>query len=258
LQADDENFEENQTILKLDSSIKHTFKFNVEVDPEKVKDIDEVEVNQYSLFLFSQRIIVAILKSHAYCPIELREFLKIVKEEVDAALPEQSRKSVGSFLFLRFFCSAITVPDSYGLIKLPPSQSARRNLVLVAKLLQNLANEVKFGNKEPWMTKFNDFIETNIPKLGIFYDKITKIPKNSTLRTDIPEITSVVRMNSLATLYNQLFLRKKQILGALPQGQDMAEVRKVVEEIIKENGEALIKNRTKKPESAIKKQTQEL
>jgi len=240
--SDTDSYEESSTILKLDSSVKHTFKFNVEVDPERIKDIDEVEVNQYSLFLFSQRIVVAILKSTSYCPIELRKFLKIIKDEVEAKLPGKSQKAMGSFLFLRFFCSAITVPDSYGLIKTRPSSAARRNLVLVAKLLQNLANEVRFGNKELFMSKFNDFIDTNIPKLADFYHRLTIIPTNIKPRTDIPEISFVTRVNSLASIYNQLFLHKDQIINTLVPADDlyMADLRKAIQDIIKANGDTII------------------
>jgi GTPase-activator protein for Ras-like GTPase len=51
---------------------------------------------------------------------------------------------VGGFLFLRFICPAVVTPHRYGLTKSAPSPKAGRTLVLISKLLQNLANGVEF------------------------------------------------------------------------------------------------------------------
>ncbi len=50
---------------------------------------------------------------------------------------------------LRFVCPAVAAPDSFKLRDAPLSKEVRRRLVLVSKLLQNLANDVLFGDKEP-------------------------------------------------------------------------------------------------------------
>jgi len=213
--SDIELDERGSISLKLDTTIKHAFKFNVEVDPTKMTEQDDSDVNTYSLLLFSQKILVAIFKSATYCPIELREFLRNVREEVQLKYPGASQKSIGSFLFLRFFCSAVTVPDSYGLIKIKPSLAGRRNLVLVAKVLQNLANEITFGKKENYMIKMNDFIETNIPKLGGFYDKLTtSTPEQQA--TETPAISNLVRINALCAIYNHIILFKPKFDDVLP------------------------------------------
>ena len=82
-------------------------------------------------------------------------------------------KAIGAFIFLRFYNTGITVPESFGLMQTPPKQSARRQLILLSKVLQNLANGVKFGAKETFMTKLNGFIISNQEKLKAFYDKIS-------------------------------------------------------------------------------------
>ena len=48
---------------------------------------------------------------------------------------------------------------------------AQRRLTLLAKVLQNLANEVQF-TKEPHMASLNDFIVENLDNLHDFYDKL--------------------------------------------------------------------------------------
>jgi len=47
-----------------------------------------------------------------------------------------------------------------------------RRLILVAKLLQGLSNEVEFDDKESYMTSCNRFCRANITKMRALFDKI--------------------------------------------------------------------------------------
>jgi hypothetical protein len=51
----------------------------------------------------------------------------------------------------------------------PPNQVAQRQLVLIAKVLQSLANMAN-TKKEQFMDNMSDFLEKNIPKMKQFYD----------------------------------------------------------------------------------------
>ena len=55
----------------------------------------------------------------------------------------------------------------------PPGVELQRQLVLLSKVLQNLANGVRFGKKEDFMIKLNHFIDENITPLYNFYDTIS-------------------------------------------------------------------------------------
>ena len=69
-------------------------------------------------------------------------------------------------------CSALLLPR--GIISLaPPTPDFRRELTLVSKVLQNLANHVMFAHKEQFMLPLNPFLESNIPVLDKFYDDLT-------------------------------------------------------------------------------------
>jgi neurofibromin 1 len=81
--------------------------------------------------------------------------------------------TVGGFIFLRFFCPAILSPDSTS----PPllskvDQNLRRALILISKSLQNLANGLDFGNKEPYMQDMNNFINENKTTVEAFFDSL--------------------------------------------------------------------------------------
>eukprot|EP01101_Sappina_pedata_P003113 TRINITY_DN13331_c0_g1_i1.p1 TRINITY_DN13331_c0_g1~~TRINITY_DN13331_c0_g1_i1.p1 ORF type:complete len:155 (-),score=32.31 TRINITY_DN13331_c0_g1_i1:110-511(-) len=84
------------------------------------------------------------------------------------------RLVVGGFIFLRFFCPSIVTPEKYGLASSAPSIQVRRTLVMITKLLQNLANGVEFdGSKEAYMKGMNSFITSNIAEVNRFFDDLT-------------------------------------------------------------------------------------
>lgn len=55
---------------------------------------------------------------------------------------------------------------------MPVSPDRRRPLVLLSKTIQNLANEVLFGQKEQFMLPANAFIEANKERIHQFFDEI--------------------------------------------------------------------------------------
>lgn len=81
----------------------------------------------------------------------------------DAAMsfcPAQVTQLVGGFILLRFICPAIVSPDSFRILPVdaPVTESARRNLVLITKVLQTLSNGV-LGEKETYMLSLRPFFE---------------------------------------------------------------------------------------------------
>lgn len=84
--------------------------------------------------------------------------------------------ALGGVFFLRFLCPALTTPETYGLLGRTPRPHERRSLVLVTKLLQNLASGVLFGAKEPYMTAANAFVVDNLEVLTGFYRRLSEVP----------------------------------------------------------------------------------
>ena len=54
----------------------------------------------------------------------------------------------------------------------PPNEFLQRKLVLLSKVLQNLANGVQFGDKEDFMAPLNSFLEGNTDALYKFFDLV--------------------------------------------------------------------------------------
>lgn len=49
----------------------------------------------------------------------------------------------------------------------------RRALILISKVVQNVANEVEFGDKEAYMMPMNGFIKEYIPRMKHFLGDIS-------------------------------------------------------------------------------------
>lgn len=91
-------------------------------------------------------------------------------EIVEDRFPDSRHSAVGSFIFLRFFCPAIVSPEAIDLAISAESREVRRALLLITKVIQNLANNVKF--KESHMQILNTFLAENIKQVTRFLSDV--------------------------------------------------------------------------------------
>lgn len=80
---------------------------------------------------------------------------------------------ISASIFLRFLCPAILSPSLFNITNELPSARATRNLTLVAKTLQTLANFTRFQAKESFMEFLNDFLEQEAPRMKEFLHTIS-------------------------------------------------------------------------------------
>ena len=73
-------------------------------------------------------------------------------------------------LVWRFISPAIVAPETID-IEVPKDPVLRRGLMVIAKIIQNLANNIFFG-KEPHMIILNDFLRNNIVNVTLFLTEI--------------------------------------------------------------------------------------
>jgi neurofibromin 1 len=173
----------------------------LEVDPEKMEEGTDLDEMRWTLMAQSQKILKTILASDVDCPPQFRQLFAHIRKCVAERFPENVNTTIGGFVFLRFFCPAVSSPEAYGIVEEPPSADARRLLILITKVLQNLSNDVEFGSKEPYMTKMNDFIHSNRDKLSAFYEKLIKPSVKQAVAVDLPKNMKQV---SVATIANHI------------------------------------------------------
>jgi hypothetical protein len=64
-------------------------------------------------------------------------------------------------------CPALLVPQTYGLVKEQTHPQTHRTLILITKVLQNLASKNEFSDKEVFMEAMNGFIKRNVSKVRV-------------------------------------------------------------------------------------------
>jgi hypothetical protein len=124
--------------------------------------------------------------------------LKIEAEEkFPQDIPQTTFAAIGGFVFLRYICPAIIVPHKYGLLEskhsfiiqryfytytndyhrclVQPLPEIQRDLLLVSKVLQTVANGTSFGSKEEYMMPLNLFVSEYQPKILVFLDKLATV-----------------------------------------------------------------------------------
>uniref|UniRef100_A0A8C7ILC3 Ras GTPase-activating protein 1 n=1 Tax=Oncorhynchus kisutch TaxID=8019 RepID=A0A8C7ILC3_ONCKI len=172
------------TILKIMES-----KQSCELNPSKLEKNEDVNLNLAHLLNILSELVEKIFMAAEILPPTLRYIYGCLQKSVQQKWPTNTTmrtRVVSGFVFLRLICPAILNPRMFNIIADPPSATAGRTLTLIAKSVQNLANLVEFGAKEPYMEGVNPFIKNNKHRMIMFLDELGNVP-------DLPEVTEHFR-----------------------------------------------------------------
>ncbi|XP_064394192.1 uncharacterized protein LOC135341540 isoform X2 [Halichondria panicea] len=110
-------------------------------------------------------------------PFGIRWLCKATRALVQEKFPEAEVDTinafVGGFFFLRYINPVIVTPHAYRLIQNPPPKQARRNLTLVVKVLQKLANTSSV--RESYMMPLNSFVQAHNDELKSFLGDLCQV-----------------------------------------------------------------------------------
>ncbi|WOO81456.1 Neurofibromin [Vanrija pseudolonga] len=148
-----------------------------ELDPSKVPE-EEIGRNAEHLRLMCQALLEVIYTSADNAPVMFKALCHHIWDSVEDRFPDSRHSAVGSFLFLRFLCPAIVAPEAMDLDVNPDTRDTRRALLLITKVVQNLANNVLFGNKEAHMKVLNPFLSENIRQVTKFLSELAVRPRS--------------------------------------------------------------------------------
>lgn len=128
----------------------------------------------------SDSIITALIASVDSVPYGIRWICKQIKILARHHFPDCTREQIctmiGGFFLLRFSNPAIVTPQALAIVDIKVPANARRNLTLIAKIMQNLANNVRFGGvKEAYMGVLNAALDRNRERLNNFLDKLCDV-----------------------------------------------------------------------------------
>ena len=83
----------------------------------------------------------AIFTSIPKLPTEIKKMCQFVQVNAVAKFPDTRYSSVSGFIFLRYIVPAITTPTISGILNSNPRDGPKRGLILVAKVIQLMAND---------------------------------------------------------------------------------------------------------------------
>ncbi|XP_053154401.1 ras GTPase-activating protein 1 [Hemicordylus capensis] len=199
------------SILKIMES-----KQSCELNPSKLEKNEDVNTNLSHLLSILSELVEKIFMAAEILPPTLRYIYGCLQKSVQNKWPANTTmrtRVVSGFVFLRLICPAILNPRMFNIISDSPSPTAARTLTLVAKSVQNLANLVEFGAKEPYMEGVNPFIKSNKHQMIMFLDELGNVPElpdtTESSRTDLSRDLAalheicVAHSDELRTLSNE-------------------------------------------------------
>ncbi|XP_058821414.1 ras GTPase-activating protein 1 isoform X2 [Topomyia yanbarensis] len=206
-----------------------------ELNPTKMDVNDDACSNAEFLLMILDQVTQSIFTSPDACPRTVRYICNCLQKAVVAkwASPNERlvrTRVVSGFIFLRLLCPALLNPRQFSLVGETPHQMATRTLIMVAKCLQNLANLVEFGGKEPYMEVVNPFILKNKERMIVFLDQLSSVtdpnpPPGCMLEQTNCTLSSSDAGRELATLHHIC-------VSYLPELQSMSKTNNALKKLV--------------------------
>jgi len=208
----------NETLSPLIDEV-YRDKESCEVDPTREKNPDVIKKNQKRLIMYTKKFFDRIQYSVDNCPNEMKVVFNNVRSEVTKKFSDiEKHTSVSGFVFLRFFCPAILNPKMFGITEEHPDGVAARNLTLIAKALQNLANLVPQA-KESFMTFMEEFLNSQLKPMEDCVTNFCTLSEDATF-----EFSGVINKRDLSremcALYRHCHESKEELVNSMLDDPD--------------------------------------
>eukprot|EP00029_Vermamoeba_vermiformis_P000504 TRINITY_DN1058_c0_g1_i1.p1 TRINITY_DN1058_c0_g1~~TRINITY_DN1058_c0_g1_i1.p1 ORF type:complete len:740 (+),score=123.97 TRINITY_DN1058_c0_g1_i1:166-2385(+) len=206
----------------LEPIVRHNIR--CEVETLKLDAEDNVDANRINLQALCEQVFNAIVDQPQRMPQQIQQLCKMLRTNVENKFPNSAYKSIGAFLFLRFISPSVLLSTTNGIVNARNLTATPRALMLIARVLTKLANEVQFLPHEKDFLFMNEFLTRNLPKLHRFYDTVTVV-MNSPVDVDIP---SAAKDQGLISLYTHIERNFEKIKGSLQDATVVEEVKRVL------------------------------
>ncbi|XP_076346705.1 ras GTPase-activating protein raskol-like isoform X4 [Tachypleus tridentatus] len=184
-----------------------SFEDDCEVDTSKVPNESILQQQQKNLLRFVEEAWDKIIRSSPNLPLEFKEVFCEYRNQLKAIQKEHiCDKLISSSIFLRFLCPAILYPSLFNLTQEYPEPRSARNLTLIAKTIQTLANFTRFGEKEQFMEFLNQFVDKQQDKMRNFLQQIST-----------PDKGEKQNINEQIDLGKELSILHSQLIDCIPK-----------------------------------------
>ncbi|KAF2076957.1 hypothetical protein CYY_001733 [Polysphondylium violaceum] len=147
-----------------------------------------------------ERFFTGIIQSLNRLPYGIRWICKQIQnisQKNFNSTPDEIAKVIGYFVYYRFINLAIVTPDAFEILDKELSITSRKNLVNIAKVLQNLFTLKTFQNQgsERWMQPLNNWILSKTDIVRQYFEDLVQV-------TDPSEYLRVDKYNELTLKLN--------------------------------------------------------
>ncbi|XP_051481800.1 ras GTPase-activating protein 2 isoform X3 [Apus apus] len=114
-----------------------------EIDPIKLREGDNVEINMENLRYYVGKVFSEIVRSSISCPTLMCDVFYSLRHLAAKRFPNDPHvqySAVSSFVFLRFFAVAVVSPHTFHLRPHHPDAQTCRTLTLISKAIQTLGS----------------------------------------------------------------------------------------------------------------------
>ncbi|KAJ5068486.1 neurofibromin-a [Anaeramoeba ignava] len=168
--------------LEIDSiRVKETLPNISDKEFEKI-----IEQRKNQAVAISQILVEKITSEEDFASIPdgIRIIASIIAKYAKRYTPDNVEPLVGGYFMLRLLNSALVAPEAHILSpKTQVTPKTRKSLVVLSKILQNLTNKKKFTRDPTFDERFNQFIDSNTPKMTEFLQKLSKNPEENIKKT---------------------------------------------------------------------------
>jgi len=120
-----------------------------------------------------------IIKALKRLPYGIRWICKQIRQIANQAFENAQDadilKVTGYFVYYRFINLGIVTPENFNIVEKEPSPIARKNLVAVSKVLQNLFNLNTFSKSDKWMMPMNNWIKKNLDGVTAYFNELVDV-----------------------------------------------------------------------------------
>ena len=169
---------------------------------EKQDNIENLVEEQVQMLLkYTEKFLIRIKLMKKFLPMTFHFICAKLNESVTKKFDKESSYfAIGGFIFLRFICPAIVSPECFNITKLAIPPPVRRSLLLISKVIQNIANRVK-NPKESFMQATSEFLQANQILISEFYDYLIEIPSLNDKNQQLPLIPISLVEESLSFIH---------------------------------------------------------
>ena len=182
------------------------FELDVSRVEEPIDNQDEfVETNALEIQLACELFFSNLRKTVKYCPEEFKKICNVLKTRVSERFPDiDTQLALSAFLFLRFFVTGISVPETLGILNSPPSEEMRKRLIIISKVISNVSMGRTFSGKEECMEVMNGYIEAKAACVREYFDRLTVGIPDDTKPVRIPEKYYTASLEVIAQMQTRL------------------------------------------------------